>query len=769
MSNRGFYSIFSMFIIAIVSAMFISSAKIEKENTQELVTSTEMKSVASGTEDEEEVIHTHIWATKYDKDKHWEYCTVCDRIKNEEVHSFTDNWFWGYPTCHVHGDNYSTRICKCGYSYIYRMPHGNVKGWYNTGVRMVHYKLCADCGNWITSGYCYDDEGRLGCTNPGTCKVCGITATKDWHWLHGATDKATGRKGIECIHCKKRFVDIKDYSLTYTKDYSAAIIEFTYVPLDSSVGFPGTTGAYCGNWNYNDEKWTLDRYADGSVRYKGVYTFDIEKQRKSTLCFHDRIGVVSVNGVKLYTEADVMSEVIWQDHEAPIVDRVKQVNQATSGEWATIKELTIEGRENLSKIVTISIKDKQTGEIIIDKAKTNVVNGKYTYQCTPAIEGPAEGRDYIVEVSDQIGNTLEHTFTIYRTDSRAPLLRESEFTEWSKTKFLNIPITDYGSGLVQTSLDNQYSYKHALWLNDVYNGFYVFSEENYGVDEHTIYLKDGLGNARREKINVGKVDNTKPHIKKVSSDKDSRGVDVKIEGDDYSSELKAQGSGVVEYAVTTSTKSNPNSWSTSNVIRLTDEGKYYIWVKDKAGNIGDARQIEVLPNYDIVVPEEDVTIDNKNSNIMLNGEKYLYAYYTFNEDSMSSEYRKTTELCFNVYGIKNNDERMYMYLSTSPTSKWTSIKNGHIIIDSLKILSAVNSDPNLIRWPMRNSREIFRDNSIYMIQGNNQSILSPSVDIENFLGNKSDKKNIYLHVITETGMEYVTKTAVVKREIFDQH
>ena len=56
-----------------------------------------------------------------------------------------------------------------------------------------------------------------------------------------------------------------------------------------------------------------------------------------------------------------------------------------------------------------------------------------------------------------------------------------------------------------------------------------------------------------------------------------------------------------------------------------------------------------------------------------------------------------------------------------------------------------------------------------MIKGNNQSILSPSVDIENFLGNKSDKKNIYLHVITETGMEYVTKTAVVKREIFDQH
>ena len=35
---------------------------------------------------DEEIIHTHIWATKYDKDKHWEYCTVSKKVKDESTH-----------------------------------------------------------------------------------------------------------------------------------------------------------------------------------------------------------------------------------------------------------------------------------------------------------------------------------------------------------------------------------------------------------------------------------------------------------------------------------------------------------------------------------------------------------------------------------------------------------------------------------------------------------------------------------------------------------
>ena len=31
----------------------------------------------------EKIIHTHIWATKYDDKNHWEYCTVCGDIKDK--------------------------------------------------------------------------------------------------------------------------------------------------------------------------------------------------------------------------------------------------------------------------------------------------------------------------------------------------------------------------------------------------------------------------------------------------------------------------------------------------------------------------------------------------------------------------------------------------------------------------------------------------------------------------------------------------------------
>lgn len=43
----------------------------------------------------ESVNHTHIWATTYDENHHWEYCTVCGETRNEEEHNFTDHWYDG--------------------------------------------------------------------------------------------------------------------------------------------------------------------------------------------------------------------------------------------------------------------------------------------------------------------------------------------------------------------------------------------------------------------------------------------------------------------------------------------------------------------------------------------------------------------------------------------------------------------------------------------------------------------------------------------------
>ena len=56
----------------------------------------------------EEIIHTHIWATKYDDKNHWEYCTVCNKVQNKKEHKCVDHWFMGTESCRYY--NYSDRI-----------------------------------------------------------------------------------------------------------------------------------------------------------------------------------------------------------------------------------------------------------------------------------------------------------------------------------------------------------------------------------------------------------------------------------------------------------------------------------------------------------------------------------------------------------------------------------------------------------------------------------------------------------------------------------
>ena len=195
-------------------------------------------------------------------------------------------------------------------------------------------------------------------------------------------------------------------------------------------------------------------------------------------------------------------------------------------------------------------------------------DGKYTYKCTPPLEGPEAGRKYKLTVEDRLGNKLEKEFTIYKTDCRAPLYRsEKEYTEWSQTKNITFKLTDYGSGAAQMSLGNQTSYKGGTLSGEYYNIKYTFAEENYGVTEYKLYVRDGLGNAAlAETIKVGKIDNTKPTITEIKDDKNYEvvaaveggataspnpiGVILTITANDKNTRLNAEGSGVVGYALT---------------------------------------------------------------------------------------------------------------------------------------------------------------------------------------------------------------------------
>ena len=111
---------------------------------------------------------------------------------------------------------------------------------------------------------------------------------------------------------------------------------------------------------------------------------------------------------------------------------------------------------------------------------------------------------------------------------------------------------------------------------------------------------------------------------------------------------------------------------------------------------------------------------------------------------------------------------MYMYFSTSKDSVWNESELDVATVDEDVLINKLSTDCNIISWPVDNTREIKRKNGIYVVRGNNISVLTPPSNISEFMGN-SDMKNKYIHIICQSGKEYITKTSAVKRAVFEQH
>ncbi|MBE5936247.1 MAG: hypothetical protein E7262_10795 [Lachnospiraceae bacterium] len=553
----------------------------------------------------EDVITTHIWATTYDKNNHWEYCTLCGEIRNKVAHTFVDHWLYGSESCN--DTNFSTRICDCGYNYVYKKPHADTSQWKPIVSRLLHYNNCVSCGRWRKSEQCYnyDAQGKkqsLSCKNPGTCVVCGSQPTEGTHFL---------TKPGKCKYCGLQIFTMSNYTVEYAPDNSYAIVSFTWTPAMEGVTLTGSISAYQTVNIYSSVSWSNLKRDDGSVTYTGKYVFNKNRQQKSELHVADCQNVAKLNGVSLYADSSFYKIPLWQDREAPTIDSIEQTDQLMHNSWATIKQLDISGSDATTSIVTISIIDKETNEIIVDAAKVPVINGKYNYVCTPPLEGPAGGRPYILKVADELGNVLKHEFMIYKTDSKPPVLESgNEFTQWSQTKNITLDIGDYGSAGVQTSLGNQYSYINAPYVSDnMYRLAYKFKDDNYGVTTYDLYMRDGLGNATKTTFTVGRVDNTKPTVTDIKVDETDSSATLTVSAHDFNDILQAEGSGIEGYALTNDVEIPPaNKWQTSNVITTTMTGRLYLWVKDVAGNIADVKKIDISESFIVQLKRDDLVI-----------------------------------------------------------------------------------------------------------------------------------------------------------------
>lgn len=451
------------------------------------------------------ISHTHIWATKYDKTNHWEYCTVCGEKRNVTAHTFTDHWRLGYESCD--SSNWSNRSCICGYSYTYRKPHGTLEGegpystvdnpWKNLGIRGHHFWRCPECRNWLKTETCKNSNGKvLNCTNPGTCATCGVVYTKDNHIL----------KDGKCINCGIQFVTYSAPTYDYAADGTSVTVKFTVTPKDATVVQLKPAYHFAPNM-ITKQVWTVTKSGTKYV-CTGIFTFN-QKTNVKAKPYMDNV-CTQINGIKCYSSGNMLT--VARDHTAPVISVVNQTDQKTSNGYATIKKLDISGTEDISEYVKLSIIDKATNKAVVNQAMVNVAGKKWTYSCTPPLEAGVEGRTYTVKTEDIVGNVSSKDFTIYKTDSSAPQVESSlSYTDWTNTaKTITLTITDYGSGSPHASLDNQTSYKSCIKTSDGnYQITYTFSDNISGTKDHDLYLKDALGNAQKVVLTVGNIDKNK--------------------------------------------------------------------------------------------------------------------------------------------------------------------------------------------------------------------------------------------------------------------
>ena len=415
------------------------------------------------------------------------------------AHVYTNHWNLGKESCN--GNNYSRRICNCGYSYIYHKPHSKttILGSHTYWER-IHATTCSACGSWLKIEACKNANGNISCLNPGKCSTCGGTWPEGRHYIVNGT----------CTTCKKVFYTISGKSVSYSSDYSHVYVKFIVHPMDNSVvpvdtqtnSHPYTNGGMSHHG-------TIVKNSDGTY----TVTLDvIITSANGTATVGWIYNNISVNGVVCFTQDD--SVAVWKDHQAPVQNDVIQKEQASANGWATIKQLTLSGTEDFSDMVYLTVSDKATGEKYVTDAAVPVTDGKYSYTCTPSIEGDANGRAYVVTAKDRIGNTSTKEFIVSKTDGSYPQLKSGtqlKYTDWTTSKNISLSFFDFGAGRVEASLDNQTDYKALTKSGEYYVWNHSFGNQ-VGTTEHTIYVRDALGNAGSYTFTVGNTDNTAYNI-----------------------------------------------------------------------------------------------------------------------------------------------------------------------------------------------------------------------------------------------------------------
>lgn len=230
-------------------------------------------------------------------------------------------------------------------------------------------------------------------------------------------------------------------------------------------------------------------------------------------------------------------------------------------------------------------------------------------------------------------------FTAYATDVKEIFDKNISISKWSGAQYSNAHIVS-AMALIKT-------YNKDYTILEIYNTLRNYCKDLGKEGRDELY---GYGCPNFSKITIADIDKKRPEIKEVKYDNEKWETIKQIQI------IASDNIRILDYAITkTQDKPKEKEWKkleqkTPNldvVENITENSKYYIWVRDSAGNIADS-EIEIN-KIDVTAPTIAYNIDQST----LETEKYVTISVTAEDidsglDQMPYSWDKTN------WGTENN-------------------------------------------------------------------------------------------------------------------
>lgn len=458
-----------------------------------------------------------------------------------------------------------------------------------------HGSSCLACLYFVNLGFCSTSSGKISCITGGTCITCGAVHLPNRHSMQ--------LKQGECQSCKKDF----GLKVTLIPSINQTTGIITWKLIVESAGT--STLTTISNIYSPQSEVSATFQIESSTEKKIVCSVTIDpgsrKGNSVTIWSAIPISNLSLGGsYQAVLDMDITTDTTPPSYRSHTINPI-------GSEWATMKKVSATMTDNLAEILDIGIFTDANCVTPTISFGGVTKTGANTFVRSMDVSAEIKGsQTFYLGGRDQCGNLISKSITLTNIDGVPPRfipLTENLTDTWARSKNVVLTAADYGIEKVQIGFNNESEYKLAQDNGTDFSRTYSFFGDVYTKQVRPIYLKDGLGNAQQVLIEIDKLDNTAPTITdaKQSSVPPYNTASVMITANDEHPVLGA-GSGIVEYAISSTDTTPATGWQTSNRFTVPGNGTYYLWAKDAVGNVTTNKFAYTVDSMDDIPPTPPV-------------------------------------------------------------------------------------------------------------------------------------------------------------------